>query len=229
MGTTGSLATAVALAETASAVGSTVAIDAAGAGVVFTPGFASACASTTCPASFGLQLTHIVDALLLVSVASASSATAPGAALIKGQSGRRLLAAPAISGALSTTVISGVVNFTSGLDGLGTTAATAILINVPLDAAAYDPSLPAACLRLDASGLWRSDGITLHNISNASPSATIATCALSNLNNNQVCSSLAPPQKKTLPPTLPPSNENTQTSVHACTCTNLLQCQSSSN
>ena len=93
-----------------------------------------------------------------------------------------LLLPPQISGAASTTVISGVVNFTSGLDGLGATATQPINISVPLDPTLYNDQQAVACLRLEVSqGTWLSDGISLVGIS----ASGVATCALTSLDNNQ--------------------------------------------
>ncbi|KAL4452032.1 hypothetical protein ABPG75_007694 [Micractinium tetrahymenae] len=158
------------------------AVGASGAAVTLQAALGSLLAAADAtPASIRLLPSHQADPSLLLAVVSASAAAVPSAAV--GAASRALLAAaPAVTGALSTTLVSGYVNFTSSLDGLGTLASKAIDVAVPLTSA-YDPlQTTTMCLRLDSTGYWRSDAIALAG----TPAAGVAHCTLSNVNNQQV-------------------------------------------
>ncbi|PSC71100.1 putative DNA-3-methyladenine glycosylase 2 [Micractinium conductrix] len=166
---TGALLASAALVDPAAlGVDSAHAIGDTGAAVTLLAGLRDLLPET--PAAIDLLLSHHADASLLLSAVTASAAKVPAASLA---SGRALLAvAPDVEGALSTSVVSGYVNFTSSLDGAGTLPGHAVAVALPLTDA-FDP--------LKVQGYWRSDAVTLSSAADGT-----ARCTLSNVNNQMV-------------------------------------------
>ncbi|PRW57206.1 receptor for egg jelly precursor [Chlorella sorokiniana] len=163
-------------------------IGSSGATVSLPSGFAAAV-----PAGIQLRLAHSADASLLLTLITSSTASVPATTSAVGRA--LLAAAPTMDGALSVTVVSGVVNITASASGAG-----AVDVAVPLNSD-YVASDDTTCLRLDNSGAWRSDGIAL-----ASASAGVAHCSLTaTATSNQVLVVQYEPQVQAASPSPSPS------------------------
>ncbi|PRW57378.1 hypothetical protein C2E21_4192 [Chlorella sorokiniana] len=124
-----------------------------------------------------LRLAYQQDAALLLSGNFSSSAAVPS-------SRRRLLAMPAISGASSTTVVSGWFNLTSTLNSSQLAGSNAVNVTLPLNGS-YVVGKATMCLRLDGTSQWLSSGVALGSIASVN-GTTLATCTLSNLDSQAV-------------------------------------------